>query len=77
MCAQMLAIYLLVATIVGGGLGPSAVAGVTDYYFRDDASVGTSIAIVAAVAAALSVFVLSLGANAYRHMVHTVQGDGK
>ena len=77
MRAQMLAIYLLVATIVGGGFGPSTVAAMTDYYFHNDASVGASIATVAAVAAALSVLVLSLGMKAYRDMVHTVQGDEK
>jgi len=44
--AQLVAIYLLVANLVGPGLGPTIIALCTDYVFGDPKMVGVSIAIV-------------------------------
>ncbi len=65
MRAQVIAIYLLAVTLIGTAIGPSAVALMTDQYFHNDAAVGSSIAVVASIAAALSAVVYSLGVGAY------------
>lgn len=48
---QLIAIYLLVATLLGVGGGPTLVAMTNDFIFQDDASIGKSMAIVATIAA--------------------------
>lgn len=45
MRAQVSSIYLMIAALVGVGLGPTAVALLTDYVFKDEAKVGWSIAV--------------------------------
>jgi MFS family permease len=65
MRAQVIAVYLLAVTLIGTAVGPSAVALMTDHYYRNDAAVGSSIAVVATIAAALSVLLFSLGVRAY------------
>ena len=65
MRAQVIAIYLLAVTLIGTAIGPAAVALMTDRYFRNDAAVGSSIAVVATIAAALSAVVYWLGVGAY------------
>ena len=71
MRAQVIAVYLLAVTLIGTAIGPSAVAAMTDYYFRNDAAIGSSIAVVATIAAMLSVLVFSLGVGAYKRKVET------
>jgi MFS family permease len=65
MRAQVIAIYLLTTALVGNACGPSAVAAMTDYYFRNDAAVGSSIAVVATLAAVASAVIIWSGASAY------------
>ena len=65
MRAQVIAIYLTAVSIIGLGIGPSAVAAVTDYVFADDKAVGVSLALVTAAAALASVLVLAAGIKAY------------
>jgi len=65
MRAQVLAGYLALVAFLGLGIGPSAVAAVTDFYFANDAAVGSSISIVVSIAAALSAALLALGIPAY------------
>lgn len=57
---QLIAIYLLVATLLGVGGGPTLVAMTNDLVFRDDAAIGTSMAIVATIAAICCLAGLSL-----------------
>lgn len=66
MRAQVIAVYLLAVALFGTALGPSAVAALTDYYFRNDAAVGSSMAIVSSAASLLSAVVLFAGVAAYR-----------
>jgi hypothetical protein len=61
----VIAIYLLTTALVGNACGPSAVAAMTDYYFRNDAAVGSSIAVVATLAAVASAVIIWSGASAY------------
>ena len=50
---QVIAIYMLVASLLGLGGGPTLVAMTNDFLFHQDASIGKAMAIVATVAAAL------------------------
>jgi MFS family permease len=68
---QVIAVYLLVVTLVGLAGGPSLVAALTDYWFHDDAAVGSSIAVVGAGASVVSALVLLLGVGAYRRKVES------
>ncbi|SVA26193.1 uncharacterized protein METZ01_LOCUS79047, partial [marine metagenome] len=49
MRGQVIAIYTLVANLIGLGLGPTVVAATTDYVFGYDEAIGQSIALSAAV----------------------------
>ena len=75
MRAQVIAIYLLITTIVGFGVGPSSVAAVTDYVFGYDAAVGASVAIVGAAAAVISALVLAVGLGAYRRRTREMDAE--
>jgi MFS family permease len=66
MRAQVIAIYLLTVTIIGLAAGPSLVAAVTDFHFRNDAAVGSSIAVVATTASIISLVILAFGISAYK-----------
>jgi MFS family permease len=68
---QIIAVYLLVVTLVGLAGGPSLVAALTDYWFHNDAAVGSSIAVVGAGASVVSALVLLLGVGAYRRKVES------
>lgn len=48
---QLIAAYLLAATLVGLGLGPTIVAGVKDALFGDDLKIGLALALVTTLAA--------------------------
>jgi hypothetical protein len=55
------ALYFLVANLVGLGLGPTAIALVTDAVFGDDAALRYAIAIVTAAALPASALILTFG----------------
>lgn len=57
--AQASAVYLLIGNLVGIGLGPTAIALITDFVFKDEMAVGDAIAITGVVCFALGAFVLS------------------
>ena len=63
---QITALYFFVANLIGLGLGPTAVALVTDYGFGDDAALRYSLAVVAAVALPISALILTFGFPAFR-----------
>jgi hypothetical protein len=63
---QITALYFFVANLNGLGLGPTAVALVTDYGFGDDAALRYSLAVVAAVALPISALILTFGFPAFR-----------
>jgi MFS family permease len=71
MRAQVAAIYVLVMGLIGLLLGPTSVALLTDYVFRDPLKVGYSISIVAAVTGPLSVLLLFLARRPYRQAIET------
>jgi hypothetical protein len=77
MRAQMVALYLLLDSLVGFGVGPTAVAVLTDLVFRDEAQVGLALTTVIAVIMPLS-FVLYRSARAgYRTLVSSLEAAGQ
>ena len=50
MRGQASAVYLFVVNLIGLGLGPTAIAAVTDYVFHDDLAVRYSLLIVTCIA---------------------------
>jgi len=68
MRAQVIAIYLTAVAVIGLGTGPSAVAAFTDFYFMNDAAVGSSLSIVMTLSGIVSVVILLLGVPAYVRM---------
>ncbi|MBL8219232.1 MAG: MFS transporter [Bryobacterales bacterium] len=65
MRGQASSIYLFVINLIGLGIGPTAVAMVTDYVFADDNRVGSSILLVTVVAHVISAVLLWLGLKPY------------
>ena len=66
MRGQAAAAYLFVNNLVGLGLGPTAVAMITDYVFHDDSRVNHSLAVVASLALTTAAILLRLGLPKFR-----------
>ncbi|HEX7946618.1 MAG TPA: MFS transporter, partial [Phenylobacterium sp.] len=71
--ARMVALYFLVANLVGLGLGPTAIALVTDLAFGDDAALRYGLAIVTGVALPLSAVILTLGLKPFARAVEAAE----
>ena len=71
--AQMTAIYFFIGNLIANGIGPTIPALLTDYVFKDPAMLRYAIAIVAGIAAPLSLVVLSFGMSAYRDSVQRAE----
>lgn len=56
---QITAMYLMMGTLVGFGVGVTLVAAVTDYIFKDEKAIGMSLGIVVALAALLAALLLN------------------
>ncbi|MDT8320432.1 MAG: MFS transporter [Xanthomonadales bacterium] len=67
MRAQVSALYLLAVNLIGLGVGPTAVALLTDYLYGEPALVGYSLATVAVITVPLSVFIIGRSLKHYRH----------
>ena len=66
MRAQVTAIYFLVVSLIGSGIGPLTVALSTDFLFGDDMALGKSLALVNAVLLPAGVLSLWLGLRRQR-----------
>ena len=66
MRAFVSACYMFVVNVVGGGLGPTAVALLTDRWFGDPARLASSLSIIAATMALPTLACLLLGLRGYR-----------
>lgn len=62
---QVTAIYLLLTSLIGLGVGPTAVALLVDYFFRDPLAVGHALAIVICSALLIAVLLMQSGRKAY------------
>ncbi|MEO1247613.1 MAG: MFS transporter [Pseudomonadota bacterium] len=67
--AQVSAIYLLVLNLLGIGLGPLLVAGMSDYLLGGKESIGLAMAITGGVMAPLGALVLFMSFASYRRLV--------
>jgi MFS family permease len=67
--ARTVALYFLIANLVGLGLGPTAIALVTDRVFGEDAALRYGLAVVTAVALPVSALVLTLGLKPFARAV--------
>ncbi len=67
MRGQASAVYLFVVNLIGLGLGPSAIAWVTDFGFGDEAMLRYSILIVTTAAHTVSALLLWAGIKQFRH----------
>lgn len=74
MRGQASAVYLLIANLVGLGIGPTAVALVTDYVFQDDKAVRWSLLIVGSGACAVAAALLWAGLRPYREALKELRG---
>jgi MFS family permease len=69
MRAQLVAVYLLVANLIGPGMGPTFIALCTDYVFADPLMVGYSISIVCTILILLGTFIITAGLKSFRTTV--------
>lgn len=74
MRGQASALYLFTINLIGLGLGPTAVALVTDYVFHDDKSLRYSLLIVSIGAEAGAILLLSTGLKHYRGSLERLKG---
>ncbi len=70
MRGQASAIYLFVVNLIGLGLGPSAVAWVTDYGFGDEAMLRYSLVIVGTFAHVAATVLLWIGVGQFHKSIH-------
>lgn len=77
MRGQASAIYLFVITLIGLGIGPTAVALVTDYVFQDDMAIRYSIFWVASIITIGAVVLLWMGIKPYREARETLLAWGE
>ena len=73
MRAQGVALYAFVTSVVSAGLGPFAIAAVTDYVFHDDAKLGYALSIVTGVLMTIAIVLFALGRSAYRDTIARVR----
>ena len=66
MRGQVMAVYLLVANLIGLGLGPTVLAATTDYVFGADEAIGQAIALTGALLCPLGAFILWQGMPSIR-----------
>jgi hypothetical protein len=65
MRGQAIAVYLLLAGLLGIGLGPTSVALVTDFVFHDDKALPYSMALMAGPSSLLGLWLIASGLRPY------------
>ncbi|MGE4407073.1 MAG: MFS transporter, partial [Pseudomonas sp.] len=73
MRGQASAVYLFVITLVGLGVGPTAVALGTDFVFGDDMALRYSLLVVTGVALVGALILLGMGLKHYRDSLERLQ----
>ncbi len=73
MRGQTSAVYLFIVNLIGLGIGPTAVAVLTDYVFRDDNAVRWSILIVGTFGNLAAIALFSAGLRPYRETLASLQ----
>jgi MFS family permease len=72
MRGQISAIHLFCLSLIGTGVGPTLVALFTDKFFKNDAALGSSIALTIAIAAPVSAVLLLMARRPYREALERV-----
>jgi MFS family permease len=72
---QITAVFLFGLQVIGSSIGPIAVAGLTDYVFRDEKMVGYSMAIVVCTAMPIATILLRLSLKPLRRAVMAAEAD--
>jgi len=75
MRGQTTAVYLLIVNLIGLGIGPTAVALVTDYVFANDLALKWSMLIVGSVACLAAIALLAAGLKPYRETIQRQQAS--
>lgn len=74
MRGQTAAVYLFIVNLIGLGIGPTAVALVTDYVFANDLALKWSMLIVGTVANVIAIALLAAGLKPYRETIQRLLG---
>jgi MFS family permease len=74
MRGQTAAVYLFIVNLIGLGVGPTAIALVTDYVFANDLALKWSMLIVGGGANIVAVALLLAGLKPYRETMHRLRG---
>jgi hypothetical protein len=69
MRGQVTALYLFVFNIIGFGLGPTFVAFLTDYIFRNESQLRYALAMSAAIMGPLAAYIVYMGMKPYAERV--------
>ena len=69
MRGQTAAVYLFIVNLIGLGVGPTAVALVTDYVFANDLALKWSMLIVGTIANLMAIILLAAGLKPYRETI--------
>ena len=77
MRGQASAVYLFIVNLIGLGIGPTAVALVTDYLFADDYALKWSMLIVGTLANLLAIAFLAAGLMPYRETLKRARADAR
>ncbi len=68
-------IYFFVSNAVGIGIGPTAIAAVTDYVFKDPEMIRYSLAAIGGVSRFLAFIIILAGLKAYRELLRQIDED--
>ncbi len=74
MRGQVTALFLFVFNIVGFGCGPTVIALITDYVYRDEARVGSALALATIVLGPLSAWAIARGLKPYGRLIAATAG---
>ena len=69
--AQVAAIYFFVISLTGYTLGPTSVALLTDYVFKDESLISYSMAVVSLIVGVIGIFAGFMGIKPYRKYIET------
>lgn len=73
--ARLVALYFLVANLIGLGLGPTSIALATDHVFGNDAALRYAIALVTAIALPVAAVILTLGLKPFAAAVAAAEAQ--
>lgn len=67
--AQVVAVYLLIANLLGNTVGPTGVGAMTDYIFKDEARLGDAISLVAPILYIIGAIIAALAIKPYASII--------